>query len=58
MSNYKKIVQYLITNLEWDGYGYWTPGICVKKWNGRDFCAEPTKEEFIEFFLNKLGENE
>ena len=41
-------LEYLHSNLDWDGYGYWLPEICVKEKDG-SFTDEPTLEEFRQF---------
>jgi hypothetical protein len=41
-------LQFLISALEWDGYGYWLPEWCMKPspQPQRDPCPEPTLKEF------------
>lgn len=40
-----QILRWLRDNLQWDGYGYWLPEICIKELDGES-CPEPTMKEF------------
>jgi len=42
-----QLLRWLRDKLDWDGYGYWLPEICIKETGlGNDKCPEPTMAEF------------
>jgi hypothetical protein len=43
-----QILEWLCDNLEFDGYGYWLPEICVKSMDFDELClvSPPTITEF------------
>lgn len=45
------ILEWLQRNLEWDGYGYFLPEICIREreW-GQEFCPQPTLDELRQVF--------
>lgn len=51
-----KLIRWLRDNLEWDGYGYWLPEVCVRKLqHGENECYEPTMQEFRTFLSAKVN---
>jgi hypothetical protein len=52
-----QLIEWMHSNMDWDGEGYWLPDVCIREraW-GEENCKRPTSQEFRAVLTAKAQE--